>query len=69
LHLVGRRGGIFSIIRELPSNGVGNIMEKVHVLKESQKLEKFFNVWHTKLMRDLDLIDPKVVVESLEEEV
>jgi hypothetical protein len=40
-------------------------MEKVHVLKETPKLDKFFNVTHPKLMGDHDLIDPKVVMESL----
>jgi hypothetical protein len=65
LHLEGRGGGIFPIICELPSNGVWNIMGKVHVLKEAPKIDKFFNVRHPKFVRDLDLIDPEVVMESL----
>jgi hypothetical protein len=40
-------------------------MDKVHVLKETPNLEKFFNVRHPKLMRDFDLIDPKVFMDSL----
>jgi hypothetical protein len=37
----------------------------VHILKETPKVDKFLDVRHPKLVRDLDLIDPKVVMESL----
>jgi hypothetical protein len=37
----------------------------VHILKETPKVDKFLNERHPKLVRDLDLIDPKVLMESL----
>jgi hypothetical protein len=40
-------------------------MVKVHILKETPKFDKFLNVRHPKLVIDLDLIDPKVVMEGL----
>jgi hypothetical protein len=65
LHLVSRGGGVCAATGELPNNRIGHVIGKMDVGYALSKLCELGNMLNCKAMFDVDLRNPKVVLQGL----